>query len=59
MMTLFRRCLLANYAIVPEALRAPLCPDVGGGRPWVSVVIADMWRMRSAGLPAVLGVSYS
>ncbi len=62
MTTLFRHCLLANYAITPEALAAllpaPLVPDLAGGRAWLSVVIADMARMRPAGVPAALGVSY-
>jgi Uncharacterized conserved protein (COG2071) len=62
MTTVFRHCLLANYAIAPEALAAvlpaPLVPDLAGGQAWLSVVIADMWRMRPAGIPAALGVSY-
>jgi uncharacterized protein YqjF (DUF2071 family) len=61
MTTVFRRCLLANYAISPEALAAalpaPLVPDLEAGSAWLSVVIADMIRMRPAGVPAALGVS--
>ena len=62
MTTVFRHCLLANYAITPQALAAvlpaPLVPDLASGRAWLSVVIADMRRMRPAGVPAALGVSY-
>ncbi|HEV2375494.1 MAG TPA: DUF2071 domain-containing protein [Streptosporangiaceae bacterium] len=62
MTTVFRRCLLANYAIAPDALAAvlpqPLVPDLAADSAWLSVVIADMARMRPAGIPASLGVSY-
>lgn len=62
MTTVFRRCLLVNYALAPDALAATLPdglePDVWHGRAWLSVVVGDLWRMRPAGVPAALGVSY-
>ncbi len=63
MRTTFRHCILANFAIRPEALarRLPphLKPAVHDGRAFLSVVIAQMERMRPAFLPAALGVTYS
>lgn len=62
MTTVFRHCLLVNYAIAPEALASVLptgvVPDVHEGHAWLSVVIGDMSRMRPVGIPAALGVSY-
>jgi hypothetical protein len=62
MTTVFRRCLLVNYAVAADVLAAmlpaPLEPDLAAGRGWLSVVIADMQQMRPAGIPAVLGLSY-
>ena len=60
--TVFRRCLLVNYAMAPSTLAAALPrgvqPDVYAGQAWLSVVVGDMWRMRPTGIPAALGVSY-
>jgi uncharacterized protein YqjF (DUF2071 family) len=62
MRTLFRQCLLANFAVEPEVMRRlvppPLEPDLHGGAAWLCVVIAEMERMRPAFLPALLGVTY-
>lgn len=62
MTTVFRRCLLLNYALKPEALAAVLPagvePDVWHGRAWLSVVAGDLRRMRPAGVPPALGVTY-
>jgi uncharacterized protein YqjF (DUF2071 family) len=62
MRTLFRQCVLANFAVRPEVMRrlvpAPLEPDLHAGEAWLSVVIAEMERMRPAFLPAFLGVTY-
>ena len=63
MRTTFRHCILANFAIRPDVLarRLPphLKPAVHGGWAFVSVVIAEMERMRPAFLPTALGVTYS
>jgi uncharacterized protein YqjF (DUF2071 family) len=62
MRTLFRQCLLANFAVRPDVMRRllppPLEPDLHGGEAWLSVVVAEMERMRPAFLPAFLGVTY-
>jgi uncharacterized protein YqjF (DUF2071 family) len=62
MRTIFRDCFLVNFAIRPEALRPlvppPLQPDIHGGNGYLSIVIADMERMRPAFLPPLCGVSY-
>ncbi|MCH2181874.1 MAG: DUF2071 domain-containing protein [Mariniblastus sp.] len=63
METLFRRCILANFEMKPEVLAARLPdylePDIHQGRSFVSVVIADMERMRPAFLPKIMGVTYN
>ena len=63
MKTTFRRCFLVNFAVDPAAMRAQLPahlePDLHDGRAYLSVVIADMMRMRPAFLPAALGVTYT
>lgn len=62
MRTTFRDCFLVNFAMAPEVLARvlprPLVPDLHGGEAFVSIVIADLERMRPAFLPARLGVSY-
>jgi uncharacterized protein YqjF (DUF2071 family) len=62
MTAVFRRCLLVNYSVAADVLAAvlpaPLEPDLRAGRGWLSVVIADLQRMRPAGIPAALGLSY-
>jgi uncharacterized protein YqjF (DUF2071 family) len=62
MRTLFRQCVLANFAVRPDVMRRlvppPVEPDLHGGEAWLSVVIAEMERMRPAFLPAFLGVTY-
>jgi uncharacterized protein YqjF (DUF2071 family) len=59
----FRHCVLANFAIRPDALAArlpaPLRPDVHDGAAYLSIVIAEMERMRPAFLPAALGITYT
>jgi uncharacterized protein YqjF (DUF2071 family) len=63
MRTVFRHCVLANFAIRPDALAArlpaPLRPDVHDGTAFLSIVIAEMERMRPAFLPAALGITYT
>ena len=63
MKTTFRHCFLANFSVQPEALvrRLPshLHPDIHRERAFVSVVIAEMSKMRPAFLPEVLGVTYN
>jgi uncharacterized protein YqjF (DUF2071 family) len=62
MQTLFRECFLVNFAIKPEALRplipAPIDLDLYGGEAYLSIVIAQMDRMRPAFLPRALGITY-
>ena len=59
----FRHCLLANFAVEPDALAAalplPLEPAVTHGAAWVSVVIAQMQNLRPAGVPPRLGITYN
>ena len=63
MKTTFRHCFLANFSVQPDALvrRLPshLHPDTHRGRAFVSVVIAEMSKMRPAFLPEALGVTYN
>jgi uncharacterized protein YqjF (DUF2071 family) len=62
MKTTFRDCFLVNFAMAPETLARvlppPLEPDVYAGQAFLSVVIADMERMRPAFVPRALGVTY-
>ena len=62
MRTTFRDCFLVNFSMAPETLAAvlpaPLQPDVYAGQAFLSVVIADMERMRPAFLPRALGITY-
>src|SRR3954453_16331835 len=62
MTTTFRNCFLVNFAMAPETLARllppPLEPDAYGGQAFLSVVIADMVRMRPAFVPALFGVTY-
>jgi uncharacterized protein YqjF (DUF2071 family) len=63
MKTLFRRCVLANFEMDPDILasRLPdhLTPDVHHGKAFVSVVIADMEKMRPSFLPRIAGTTYN
>jgi uncharacterized protein YqjF (DUF2071 family) len=63
MATTFRHCFLVNFAVPPDALArllpSHLVPDVHNGSAFVSVVIAEMHRMRPAVLPPALGVTYN
>lgn len=63
MRTMFRRCLLANFAVDPDALRSVLPrhvePDVYAGEAYLSVVVGEMERMRPAFLPRALGITYN
>jgi uncharacterized protein YqjF (DUF2071 family) len=63
MRTTFTTCLLVNFAFPPDVLRELLPvsiePDVRDGEAYVSVVIADMDRMRPAFLPRLFGVTYT
>jgi uncharacterized protein YqjF (DUF2071 family) len=62
MRTTFRDCFLVNFSMEPETLArvlpSPLEAHLVGGRAFLSVVIADMDRMRPAFLPAFCGVTY-
>jgi uncharacterized protein YqjF (DUF2071 family) len=62
MRTVFRDCFLVNFALDPAVLRRVIPPplelDLHQGEAYLSVVIADMVRMRPAFLPPVFGLSY-
>lgn len=62
MRTLFRECFLVNFAVDPAVMRRHLPPgiepDIYDGKAWLSIVIAEMDRMRPAFLPPVFGVTY-
>jgi uncharacterized protein YqjF (DUF2071 family) len=63
MRTLFRRCFLVNFAVDPVVMAACLPtglePDLHADQAWLSIVIAEMERMRPAFLPAALGFTYN
>jgi uncharacterized protein YqjF (DUF2071 family) len=63
MRTMFRTCVLVNFAFPPDVLRtlvpAALELDLYQGEGYVSVVIADMEKMRPSCLPKLFGVSYT
>jgi uncharacterized protein YqjF (DUF2071 family) len=63
MRTVFRHCFLVNFALRPEVLASRLPehvrPDVRDGWSYLSIVIAEMERMRPAFLPRALGITYS
>jgi uncharacterized protein YqjF (DUF2071 family) len=63
MRTMFRRCLLVNFAVDPDATQRLLPrhiePDLYRGHAYLSVVIAHMERMRPAFVPKVLGITYN
>jgi uncharacterized protein YqjF (DUF2071 family) len=60
--TVFRRCLLVNFAVDPDELASVLPahvePDVVGGEAYLSVVVGEMENMRPAGVPRLLGFTY-
>ncbi len=63
MRTVFRECFLVNFAIKPEALR-PLIPEpieleLHDGEACLSIVIAEMDKMRPAFFPRAFGVTYN
>ena len=63
MKTVFRNCFLVNFAIDPEIMRRRLppeiSPDLYADKAFLSVVIADMEKMRPAFLPRALGITYN
>jgi uncharacterized protein YqjF (DUF2071 family) len=60
MRTVFRHCFLVNFALRPDVLvsRLPdhVRPGVHDGWSYLSIVIAEMERMRPAFLPHALGI---
>src|SRR6266511_3513228 len=62
MLTTFRRCLLVNFAVDPDAMQVLLPrhiePGLHEGHAYLSVVVAQMERMRPAFAPRVLGITY-
>jgi uncharacterized protein YqjF (DUF2071 family) len=63
MRTVFRRCLLVNFAVDPDVLRSALPPaiepDLHDGEAYLSVVAAELDRMRPAFLPRAAGITYN
>jgi uncharacterized protein YqjF (DUF2071 family) len=63
MTTVFRNCFLVNFAVDPEIMRRQLPPGISpelyADRAFLSVVIADMDKMRPAFLPRALGITYN
>lgn len=63
MRTVFRRCLLVNFGVDPDVLASVLPPgiepDLHGGEAFLSIVVAELDRMRPAFLPRVMGVTYN
>ncbi len=61
MKAVFRNCFLVNFAVDPKLmgrlLPPRILPDLHAGTAFLSVVIADMERMRPAFLPRAFGVS--
>jgi len=61
MRTVFRHCFLVNFAVRPDVLASRLPdhvrPDAHDGWSYLSIVIAEMERMRPAFLPRALGNS--
>ena len=62
MVTDYRVVALLNYAVHPDVLRrlipAPLELDVVHDRGFVTVVCADMVRMRPSPMPRLVGITY-
>jgi len=63
MKTVFRNCFLVNFAVDPGIMRRLLppeiSPDLHADQAFLSVVIADMEKMRPACLPRAFGVTYN
>ncbi len=63
MRTLFRRCFLVNFAVEPAAMSSLLPsgiePDIYEGKAWLSIVVAEMDKMRPAFLPRMFGTTYN
>ena len=63
MRTLFSRCILVNFAVDAQALKRKLAlhlePELHAGMAYVSIVIAEMEKMRPAFLPKALGLTYN
>lgn len=62
MRTVFRDCVLVNFAVDPAVMRgllpAPIEPALHAGAAYLSIVIARLDRMRPAFVPRRLGVTY-
>lgn len=61
--TVFRRCLLVNFAVDPAEMASVLPqhvePDVFGRDAYLSVVVGEMDKMRPVGVPRPLGITYN
>lgn len=62
MTTAYRTVAILNYAVEPDVLRRLIPPalelDTAHDRGYVTVVCADMVKMRPSPLPHVLGITY-
>jgi uncharacterized protein YqjF (DUF2071 family) len=63
MRTVFRNCFLVNFAVDPQVMSRLLppgiSPDLYRDTAFLSVVIADMEKMRPAVLPRAFGITYN
>lgn len=65
MKTVFRKCFLINFAMSPSNLQSvlpyPIKPKINKntGEAFLSVVIADMDKMRPSFLPYSMGITYN
>jgi uncharacterized protein YqjF (DUF2071 family) len=63
MRTVFRECFLVNFQVEQDVMSRLLPPgiepDLYDGKAWLSVVIAEMERMRPAFLPPLFGITYN
>jgi len=61
--TTFKRCFLCNFSIDPKVLKSvlpgPIYPHLFQNEAFLSVVIADMDKMKVAFLPNIFGINYS
>jgi uncharacterized protein YqjF (DUF2071 family) len=63
MRTVFRNCFLVNFAVDPQVMSRLLppriSPDLYRDAAFLSVVIADMEKMRPAFVPRAFGITYN
>ena len=63
MTTVFNTCFIVNFAMEPDVLNRhlpePIEADTHHGNAYISIIIANMDRMRPAFLPRMFGVTYN